>query len=138
MHAQPSAKTGYTAGGGAAATVLIYILGTLGIELPPEVAAAAVVLVTGIIAWLVPAKSGKYVYTEPVVPESELIEGASDDLDPNDVIEIDHDPTTDTDDQPANDDEGQDGEPVADARPVDEAIADEPLPSAENEIGDDS
>lgn len=77
MNAQPSAKTGYTAGGGAAATVLIYILGTIGIDLPPEIAAAAVVLVTGIIAWLVPAKSGKYVYTEPVIPESELIDDTS-------------------------------------------------------------
>ena len=60
------------------------------------------------------------------------------DLDPNDILEIDHDPTTDTADQPANDDAGQGGEPVADAQPVDDAIADEPLPSAEAEIGDDS
>lgn len=59
-------------------------------------------------------------------------------FDPNDILEIDHDPTTDTEDQPDNEDAGQDGEPVTEARPVDDAIADEPLPSTENENGDDS
>ena len=62
----------------------------------------------------------------------------SNDLDPNDIIEAGYDPATDTADQPENDDAGQNGEPVADAQPVDDAIADEPLPSAESEIGDDS
>ena len=72
-----SSKTTLTASSGAAATIIIWILQTGGIDIPAEVAAAIVTIITGIVAYLVPAKSGKYVYTEPVIPESELIDDTS-------------------------------------------------------------
>lgn len=62
MNAEPSAKTGYTVLGGAAVTIIVWIVTTVtGIEIPAEIAAAATTLVSGAIALLIPAKSGKYV-----------------------------------------------------------------------------
>lgn len=59
---EPSAKTGYTVLGGAAVTIIAWIVTTVaGIEIPAEIAAAATTLVAGAIALFVPAKSGKYV-----------------------------------------------------------------------------
>jgi hypothetical protein len=83
--AEPSAKTGYTILGGAVVTIIAWILATVaGIEIPAEVSAAATTIVTAAIALLVPAKSGKYVYTGPISP----------DPDPGDAIEFyEDDPT---------------------------------------------
>ena len=78
MDTHISAKTTLTATGGAATTLIIWAAQPLGLEIPAEAAAAIVTVATALIAWLVPAKSGTYVYTEPVIPESELIEDTSD------------------------------------------------------------
>lgn len=73
-----SAKTGATAGVGTVsgvslAPLIVWILGQFGIDMPPEVAAVAGGLIAAatatVIAWAVPAKSGKYVDTEPWVYE---------------------------------------------------------------------
>ena len=63
------------------------------------------------------------------------------DLDPNDAIELGYDETTDTAEDPANDvDAGSDyvPEPVPGAKPVDPRMADLVIPSAEDEIDDES
>ncbi|MGO2037021.1 MAG: hypothetical protein ACTH2U_11130 [Brevibacterium sp.] len=69
-----STKTAATgAVGGASgiglAPLIIWALGQFGIDMPPEVAAVAGGIIAGLastlIAWLVPAKSGKYVDAEP-------------------------------------------------------------------------
>lgn len=73
-----SAKTGATAGVGTVsgvslAPLIVWILGQFGIDMPPEVAAVAGGLIAAatatVIAWAVPAKSGKYVDAEPWVYE---------------------------------------------------------------------
>lgn len=140
MDLQPSNKTLATFGGAiGGGSLVVWIAAQFGLDMPAEVGVAIASIIALIVAYFMPATSGKYVRTEPVVPESELVEGTtSDDLDPSDVIESDYDPTTDTDDQPANNDAGQDGEPVAGAQPVEDAIADESLPGTGSEIGDDS
>lgn len=63
MNAQPSTKTNLTVLAGAIVTIITAVLTSVwGIEVPPEVTAAAVTLVTGLIAYFVPAKQGRYVY----------------------------------------------------------------------------
>lgn len=78
MPSKISAKTGATAGAGtisgvSLAPLIAWILGQFGIDMPPEVAAVAGGLIAAaaatVIAWVVPAKSGKYVDTEPWVYE---------------------------------------------------------------------
>lgn len=78
-----SGKTGITGAAGAAsgvgfAPLIIWILALWGIEMDPATAAVAggliSTVVTTILAWVVPAKSGKYVDTEPWVYESEVEE----------------------------------------------------------------
>lgn len=61
------------------------------------------------------------------------------DLDPNDAIEVLGDPDTDTEDDPANDEDGDGYEPedVPEALPVDDSMADYVIPSAEDEITDE-
>lgn len=73
-----STKTTLTVGGGSAAAVIIWVAAHLGIDIPGPVAAALATLVTAVIAWAVPARQGKYVHTEPVIPEAELLEDTSD------------------------------------------------------------
>ena len=83
MNAEPSAKTGYTVLGGAAVTIIVWIVTTVtGIEIPAEIAAAATTLVSGAIALLIPAKSGKYV-------------AVNEDLDHADTLVNRHDVDTD-------------------------------------------
>lgn len=140
MDVQPSNKTLATFGGAiGGGSLVVWTAAQFGLDMPAEVGVAIASIIAFIVAYFVPATSGKYVYTEPVVPEAALVEATtSDDLDPDDAIESDYDPETDTDDQPANSDAGQDGEPVTDAQPVDDAVADELLPGTESKIGDDS
>jgi len=70
-----TATTGAVGGvsGGGLAPLIIWILGQFGIDMPPEVAAIVGGLIAGVastvIAWIMPAKSGKYVDTEPWVYE---------------------------------------------------------------------
>lgn len=86
MNAEPSAKTGITVLAGAAVTIIVWIITAVaGIEVPAEIAAAATTLVSGAIAMLVPAKSGKYVEIEPKLDSADLIENRAD-IDP-DVFE---------------------------------------------------
>ena len=62
MNPKPSAKTGYTALGGAVVTITAWVITQVaGIGIPAEIAAAATTLVAAVIALLVPAKSGTYV-----------------------------------------------------------------------------
>lgn len=88
MSTRISTKTSTTGGAGLAsgvglAPLIIWILGQMGVDMPPEVAAIAggliAAAVTTVIAWLMPAKQGKHVDTEPWVldpaaedPEVEL------------------------------------------------------------------
>lgn len=44
------------------------------------------------------------------------------DLDPNEVLENEHDPDTDVDTDPVNDQAGEEGEPVDGAQPVDDSF----------------
>lgn len=57
------------------------------------------------------------------------------DLDPNEAIDLGYDPDTDTDEDPVND-EGYPytPEPVEGAEPVDDAVADVAIPSAEDDF----
>ena len=125
MPSKISAKTGATAGVGtisgvSLAPLIIWILGQFGIDMPPEVAAVAGGLIAAaaatVIAWVVPAKSGKYVDTEPWVLEDET--SSLEDLDPNEAIENLYDPSTDTDVDPANRELYEPGEHVEGARRV--------------------
>lgn len=61
MEAKPSAKTGLTVIAGAIVTVLVWIATLNSIEVPGEVAAAVTTIIAGVVGYLVPAKSGKYV-----------------------------------------------------------------------------
>lgn len=89
MNLTPSTKTIYTAVGGAIVTLISFALTlTTGLELPAEVGAALATIVTAIIALTVPARQGKYV--------SEALVNDVQDLDPQQAIEVDYDPQTDT------------------------------------------
>ena len=99
MSTQPSGKTTITVLGGAIVTIAAWALtGVWNIYIPPEIAAAATTLVTGIIALLIPAKSGKYVDWAIDPGADDAIDGehpdgdypAGDDIDP----EEDHTATT--------------------------------------------
>ena len=62
MNPVPSAKTNLTVLAGAVVTITTAIITSIWqVEISPELTAAAVTLVTGLIAYLVPAKSGRYV-----------------------------------------------------------------------------
>lgn len=68
----------------------------------------------------------------------EEVDDALFDLDPNDAIEVGYDPDTDTEDDPALDEEHPyEPEDVPGAEPVDDAVADVTIPSAEDEIESD-
>ena len=119
-----SGKTGATGAAGAGAGVglaplIIWILGLFGVDMPPEVAAVAggllAAVTSTVIAWLVPAKTGKYVDTEPWIVD---VDTPFEDYDPNESVEDFHDPETDVEEDPANEDAGVAGEHVAGARPV--------------------
>lgn len=71
MEAKPSAKTGLTVTAGAVVTVLVWIATLNGIEVPPGVAAAVTTIIAGVVGYLVPAKSGKYVDRTPVPDDYE-------------------------------------------------------------------
>ena len=70
-----TATTGAVGGvsGVGLAPLIIWILGQFGIDMLPEFAAMVGGLIAGVastvIAWVVPAKSGKYVDTEPWILE---------------------------------------------------------------------
>lgn len=66
MSTKPSAKTGLTVVAGAVVTVLVWIATLNNLEVPSEVAAAVTTIIAGVIAYFVPAKSGKYVDATPV------------------------------------------------------------------------
>ena len=62
MQLAPSAKTNTTVFSGAIVTVAAWAVnGLIGVEVPGEVWAAITTIVMGLIAYLVPAKSGKYI-----------------------------------------------------------------------------
>ena len=62
MHLAPSGKTNTTVFSGAIVTVAAWAVnGLTGVEVPGEVWAAITTIVMGLIAWLVPAKSGKFI-----------------------------------------------------------------------------
>lgn len=52
----PSPKTTTTGAAGAATLLIVWGAGALGYEVPAEVAAAAVLLVTTAVAWFMPAR----------------------------------------------------------------------------------
>ena len=117
-----TATTGAVGGvsGVGLAPLIIWILGQFGIDMPPEVAAIVGGLIAGVastvIAWVVPAKSGKYVDTEPwALPDEH---SSLEDLDPSEAIEDLYDPSTDTDVDPANRELYEPGEYVEGARRV--------------------
>lgn len=77
MNAKVSAKTGTTLGGSAAGgVVIVWLLSLFGIEVAGEVGAAIAAIIAGAVAYFMPARSGKYVVTEPIG-----------DLDPGDAVE---------------------------------------------------
>lgn len=61
MDAKPSAKTGLTVVAGAVVTVLAWVAALNNIDIPGEVAAAITTIISGVVAYFVPAKSGKFV-----------------------------------------------------------------------------
>src|SRR5699024_1224502 len=117
-----TATTGAVGGvsGVGLAPLIIWILGQFGIDMPPEVAAIVGGLIAGVsstvIAWLMPAKAGKYVDTAPCVLEDE--HSSLEDLDSNEAIEDLYDPSTDVDVAPANRELYEPGEHVEEARRV--------------------
>lgn len=70
MASKPSAKTGLTGAGAFVSTILVWVASLNGLEIPEGVGAAITGLVTLVIAYFVPAKSGKYVEADrtPVDP----------------------------------------------------------------------
>ena len=58
-----SSKTVLTGATGAAVTLIVYIGQMFGLEIPVELATAALTVATFLIAFQVPAKSGRYVDT---------------------------------------------------------------------------
>lgn len=64
-----SNKTAVTGLSGTAVVLLVYLVGLFGVELPAEIAAAVVTLVTALIGYLLPAKSGRYVATNQIGDE---------------------------------------------------------------------
>lgn len=56
-----SGKTVLTGAAGAAVTLIVYIGAMIGFEIPVEVATAALTVITFLIAYFVPAKTGKFV-----------------------------------------------------------------------------
>lgn len=69
-----SGKTGLTAAAGALGVLVVWGLTLAGVEVPAEVAAAISTLLAAVIAWLVPAKSGSYVVTDPPLDEADRLE----------------------------------------------------------------
>lgn len=56
-----SGKTTTLTTAGAAVTVLVWLAGLVGVDMPAEVAAALVVVVTGLAAWAIPQRTpGRY------------------------------------------------------------------------------
>lgn len=98
MTTQPSTKTQTTVLAGAIVTIITAILTSVwGIELSEVVTAAAATLVTGLIAYFVPAKQGTYVYMaedDGYLPdediEVEYVEDQDDDYD-EDLEDYDND-----------------------------------------------
>lgn len=64
MDAKPSGKTGLTVVAGAVVTVLVWVATTQGVDVPAEVAAAVTTILAAVVAYFVPAKSGKYVESD--------------------------------------------------------------------------
>lgn len=58
-----SSKTVLTGATGAAVTLIVYVGQMFGLEIPVEIATAALTVATFLIAYFVPAKSGRYVDT---------------------------------------------------------------------------
>lgn len=94
-----SGKTGITGAsslisGAAVAPVVVWVLGLFGVEIPPDVAAViGGLLASGVatlVAYVVPAKSGRYVDTEPW--EAEITEDpATDSFTPDPEVDTDWD-----------------------------------------------
>ena len=84
MNPVPSAKTNLTVLAGAVVTIITAIITSIWqVEISPELTAAAVTLVTGLIAYLVPAKSGKYVELatdDGWLPDEDIEADQSDDV----------------------------------------------------------
>lgn len=84
MNPVPSAKTNLTVLAGAIVTIITAIITAIWhVEISPELTAAAVTLVTGLIAYLVPAKSGRYVdlsVDDGYLPEEDIEADQSDDV----------------------------------------------------------
>lgn len=61
INPRPSAKTTTTGAAGAATLLIVWGAGQLGVEIPADVAAAAVLLATLAVSWFMPARTpGKY------------------------------------------------------------------------------
>lgn len=55
VNPRPSTKTKTTGGAGAATLLIVWCAGRLGVDMPPDVAAAAVLLATLAVAWFMPS-----------------------------------------------------------------------------------
>lgn len=74
MDKTPSAKTGVAVGGVAAGgTLIVWLLGLWGIPVTPEVAIAIATVITGVVNYFVPAKSGKHIDTDAQARERDLL-----------------------------------------------------------------
>lgn len=54
---RPTRKVGSAAIGGAAATVILWVIGSVGLLIPPEVAAAITTIISFGVAYLIPAEA---------------------------------------------------------------------------------
>ena len=89
-----SSKTVLTGATGAAVTLIVYIGQMFGLEIPVEIATAALTVATFLIAYFVPAKSGRYVITEPLGdedPNDALIGEEYEDPEPGEVTDPEDD-----------------------------------------------
>lgn len=71
MSTKPSAKTGIIGAGAFITTIIVWVASLNGLEIPDGVGAAITGLVGIVIAYFVPAKSGKYVDATPVPDDYE-------------------------------------------------------------------
>lgn len=90
---EASGKTVATSLTGAGVIVVTWLLSLFSVELPPEVAGALVLIAMTAISYFVPAKSGRYVITEPLGdgadPQEALVDSEYSDPIPEEVAEDD-------------------------------------------------
>lgn len=81
LNQDASSKTVLTGASGAGVTLIVYVCSMFGFEVPVEIATAALTVITFVIAFFIPATSGRYVDTTS--PDDADLLVNRDDIDPD-------------------------------------------------------